>query len=143
MDQTKGVRQMKTYIELDDGTVIATDSPEAWPNDKRISAAKGKKRLKEASKLWLVETVRRGDKVYTVLRHCSRSRMRRLIDLYIIRDNEPQYLTGHVTQFLEYSRHDSGALVVDGAGMDMGFHVVHSLACALFNDGNALKHEWL
>jgi hypothetical protein len=33
--------------------------------------------------------------------------------------------------------------LVQGCGMDMGFHVVYSLSQTLFNDGYALKQRWL
>ncbi len=34
-------------------------------------------------------------------------------------------------------------VVVAGAGMDMGFHLVSSLAYVLYGDQRALKHRWL
>jgi len=87
-----------------------------------------------------------GDTVYTVLRHVSASGMQRAIDLYIIRDNMPLRLTWLVAVVLDmtYSRKREG-LVVNGCGMDMGWHVVYELSYALFGtarDGQ-LRHEWI
>jgi hypothetical protein len=81
-----------------------------------------------------------GDTVYTVLRHVSASGMTRGIDLYIIRKNVPVWITAYVghaidsPQSLKDWREQRG-LRVQGCGMDMGFHVVYSLGCALFPKG--------
>jgi hypothetical protein len=40
---------------------------------------------------------------------------------------------------LSYGAHDG--LKVSGAGMDMAYHVVHSLASVLYGDGYALNHR--
>lgn len=106
-----------------------------------------------------------GSTVYTVLRHVSSSGMSRRIDLYVIlpdRDGKPrlQFLSGYVGRVLGYKRHKDGGLVVGGCGMDMGFHLVHSLGYAMWPDGTpaphgrrngvpdsdggyALRHEWI
>ena len=73
-----------------------------------------------------------GDTVYTVLRHVSGSGMSRRIDLYVIRDGAPRYLSGYVGRALEYRRHKDGGLVVGGCGMDMGFHLVYKLGATLW-----------
>jgi len=88
--------------------------------------------------------VKRGDTIYTVLRHVSRSGMRRTISLFLIRNNEPvclDYTAAHVIDFKLDMQHEG--VIVEGAGMDMGFHLVHRLGEALFGDGYALKHRWL
>lgn len=83
-------------------------------------------------------------RVYTILRHVSSSGMSRRIDLYVIRDNKPQFLTGWASHALGYKHHERGGLVVGGCGMDMGFHVVYSLSSKLYGgDGYVLRHEWL
>ncbi len=110
-----------------------------------------KKQDKANRKAESLDTLRRllpeGTTVYTVLRHCSASGMSRRIDLYVIVDNEPRFLSGYVRDALDYRQHKDGSLIVGGAGMDMGYHLVHSLAGCLFghNDrgGYKLKHQWL
>lgn len=107
-------------------------------------------------------------KVYTVLNHVSRSGMLRHISILIGRDDEVQDITWLVARALDYKRDDrSGGLKVTGCGMDMGFHLVHSLSYALhgtksqgtavdaryFNDrtadaenfhaGYTLQHSWV
>lgn len=80
----------------------------------------------------LRKLLRPGDRVYTVLRHVSASGMSRRIDLYTIKKGEPVFLTGYVGKALEYRHSRDGGLVVGGCGMDMGFHLVHSLGYALW-----------
>lgn len=101
----------------------------------------------------LREMLRPGDTIHAVLRHVSASGMRRHIDFYVIRDNDLVYLTGYMATALDYPRENKrGSMVVDGAGMDMGFHIVHSLASVLYTnaDGSyshdgaySLKHNWI
>lgn len=85
-----------------------------------------------------------GDTVHTVLRHVSSSGMSRRIDLYKVEHDGPRYgtdlrfLTGYAAAVLGYrwdDRNGKHGLVVGGCGMDMGFHVVYSLARVLFPDG--------
>lgn len=41
------------------------------------------------------------------------------------------------------SDHEHNGIKVEGAGMDMGFHLVYSLSQRLFGDGYKLSHRWL
>jgi len=102
-----------------------------------------------------------GDTVYTTLLHCSRSGMMRVIDLRVIRDNEPLRITWSVAQALGYPYNEKHeGLRVDGCGMDMGFHAVYNLGLTLWphgtdkphgtrngepdtDGGYALNHRWL
>ena len=86
----------------------------------------------------------RGDTVYTVLRHVSRSGMYRAIDLYAIRDNRPVWLSWYAADLLEGFDKKRDACKASGCGMDMGFHLVYNLSARLFDgDGYALNHKWL
>ena len=59
--------------------------------------------------------------------------------------------SNYVATIIDYRQNDrKGALIVGGCGMDMGFHVVYSLARSLYPEkpgqrdgGYSLKHEWL
>lgn len=85
----------------------------------------------------LRELLAPGDTVYCVLRHVSASGMTRWIDLYVIRDNQPRWISYRASRVIGYpvnTRNHEG-LEVGGCGMDMGFHVVYSLASRLFPDG--------
>lgn len=93
----------------------------------------------------LKKLIKKGTTVYTILRHVSNSGMSRRIDLYVIKKNQPYFITGSVGKVLGY-RHEyrKGGLVVGGCGMDMGYHLVHDLSRVLFKkDGYDLHHQWL
>lgn len=78
-----------------------------------------------------------GDTVYTVLRHVSRSGMSRWIDCYVMRDNEPFYISWWVAHALEWNinRKKHEGIEVGGCGMDMGTHLVMTLSGVLFREG--------
>jgi hypothetical protein len=86
--------------------------------------------------------------VYTVLRSVSRSGMSRRIDVYtasVGNDGMPAInrITHLVAKVIGGAYDPGKGLRVDGAGMDMGYHVVYSLARALTGDGYAFTHRWL
>lgn len=94
----------------------------------------------------------KGETVYTILRHVSASGMMRHIDLYVIRDNKPVYISGFVARYLDRKTHKHGAVKIQGCGMDMGFALVYDLSMVLYSneDGSfnadgayALNHEWI
>jgi hypothetical protein len=143
---------MSTFIELSGGLIIETNHPEYHNDGKVLSKAEGKEKQKAYSKARLLEMLSHGDTVYTVMRHVSASGMSRRIDLYTMRDNRPQYLSGYASILTGWRLHDNGGIVVGGCGMDMGFHLVYTLSSILFRDnpiegrthsGYELRHEWL
>lgn len=89
--------------------------------------------------------VKPGDTVYTVMDHVSSSGMSRAIRVVLlscspegkVADLHPNWAVGKVLGLRHWTRHgrEQDALVVSGAGMDMGFHVVYSLARTLYPDG--------
>lgn len=100
---------------------------------------------KEA-KEYLLQVIRPGDTVYTILRHLSRSGMMRRISPVIIRDGKPIDLSWQIARLgLWPCKRPYLGLVVSGCGMDMGSHIVFELGKAIFPDtsGYALKQEWL
>jgi len=58
-------------------------------------------------------------------------------------DLHPNYAVGKALGLRHWKRHGRAqdALVVGGAGMDMGYHVVYNLARTLFADGFACVGE--
>ena len=92
------------------------------------------------AKATLRRWLRPGDTVHTILDHVSRSGMQRHIRIVIIKcDSEKgEPVTLHpnhaVACVLGYSQAKRDGLVVGGCGMDMGFHIVHSLGYALWGD---------
>jgi hypothetical protein len=81
-----------------------------------------------------------GDTVHTILDHVSRSGMCRHIRLVVIKcdgeKSEPVTLHPNhaAARVLGYSQAKRDGLVVGGCGMDMGFHIVHSLGYALWGE---------
>ena len=105
--------------------------------------------------------IKPGDTVYTRLNHVSKSGMMRVIDLFVIRDNEPLRITWSACQATgtAYNNKHDG-MRMDGCGMDMGFAAVYHLGRVLWpvgtpephgtrngepdrDGGYALKHRWL
>ena len=102
-----------------------------------------------------------GDTLYTQLEHVSKSGMTRFIKVRQIRDDYPYDLTYIAAKALGWKYSDRyHAIKVGGCGMDMGFHLVHSLGYALWPNGTdephgvrngepdscggyALTHRWL
>lgn len=96
--------------------------------------------------------LKEGDRVYTLNRHTSSSGMSRDISLFIARDGEIMditYYSAHAIGWRLVERNGRRAIRVQGAGMDMGFHLVYTLASVLFKGsvesdaGYALRHEWI
>lgn len=88
---------------------------------------------------YLKEYLHAGDRVYTILKSVSRSGMSRHIDVVLPTRHTDGTLgiyriTHLVADALDYRRAKDGSLIVSGAGMDMGFHVVYSLSSILFRD---------
>lgn len=93
---------------------------------------------------FLRQFLRKGTKIYTLLRHVSAAGTRRHIDLYVVKQNEPIRITWSAAVMLDwaYSKRWE-ALQVDGCGMDMGYHAVHTLSALILKDERALAHRWL
>lgn len=84
--------------------------------------------------------------VYTVCKRVSRSGMSRDIALYIVDDGQVFDVGGYVSRLYGTKHREYlGSFVqrVTGCGMDMGFHVVSSLAYMLYGNGYSIKHRWL
>lgn len=102
--------------------------------------ASAKKSEHEEALEYLKEQIKPGDTVYTILRHVSKSGMSRLIDLYLIKGNQPFRITCRTAEALRvpYDRRRE-AVRIGGVGTDVGYATVHNLGCALFNNGYALR----
>ena len=101
--------------------------------------------------------VNEGDTVYTVLRSVAPSGMSRTMSLKVAKNGRIQDLTYYASIVLDYPLvevNGSRAIRVGGGGMDMGFHVVYSLARVLFREkyegqpeavdaGYSLDQAWL
>lgn len=74
-----------------------------------------------------------GDTVHTILDHVSSSGMSRNIRVVLLRSGEAMHPNYAISVVLGLRRAKRGdGMVVGGCGMDMGFHIVHSLGYALW-----------
>jgi len=80
---------------------------------------------------FLRKHVRPGTTVYTNVLHTSKSGMTRDISLYVVIDGNIVTISGFVARVLGNQFRNNGGVRVGGCGMDMGFHLVHSLSYAL------------
>ena len=88
--------------------------------------------------------LKKDETVFTTTLHVSKSGMTRHIKFFVIRDNSPLYLTNTIIEKLGYKPNKHwDSIVVRGCGMDMGFHVVSTLASVLYDDYKAIKQEWI
>ena len=98
----------------------------------------------------LTHYVKEGAKVYTILRHVSASGMSRDISLVIAQGEEIIDITYYAAHAMgDKVKESKGHRVikVNGAGMDMGFHLVYNLSSVLFagqeRAGYVLKQGWI
>jgi hypothetical protein len=148
------------YMQAPDGFVLETTTPEIYKDFKRLTKAAGKAARAEYCKAELRKLLQPGDTVHCVLRNVSRSGMQRRIDFYKTIDGDLRYLSSFIADALGMRMHDKGGIVVDGCGMDTGFHVVYCLGYSLWpkgtdkphgtrngrpdsDGGYALKHSWI
>lgn len=81
----------------------------------------------------LKEWIKPGERLYTVLKHVSRSGMLRVIDVKKADGDSILHLGYNVAKAIGYSWDDKkDGMRVGGCGMDMGFSVVHSLSMTLY-----------
>ena len=87
---------------------------------------------------------------YTILKSVSASGMSRTMKVVTSHEGQVIDLTWYVAKIgigTLTEKNGQRVLRVGGCGMDMGFHIVYSLSCALYgsaNDGGyTLSHLWL
>ncbi len=90
--------------------------------------------------------------VYTIVTHVSRSGMTRRMRLFMVYAGSICEITSRTARALGWRTHArTGDLIVEGCGMDMGFHAVYSLSQVLYvptetNPGDAgyrLAQNWM
>lgn len=108
-------------------------SDDMYPRGKAAAEADRRDAVERLRKL-----LRPGMEVQCVLRSCSRSGMRRRVSLIALDPvTGPFHLDALAARALQWSRvrqYPGEGVVVDGCGMDMGFHLVYSLASVVFGD---------
>ncbi len=99
---------------------------------------------KEEARERLLEILRPGDTVYTIIRHVSSSGMTRHISPILLSNGEDgqgvnifhlDALAAKALEWPDMYYKDKQGIKVEGCGMDMGFHLVYELSCTLWPDG--------
>jgi|TARA_S200002703_G_scaffold56765_1_gene49501 hypothetical protein len=92
----------------------------------------------------LEEMFPKGSTAFTEVTKVSKSGMSRHIKIMRPYNDEVENLSWYVAKLLGWTYKDNTrSIFVRGCGMDMGFHVIYTLAQALYGDGYALKQRWL
>lgn len=122
------------YIKTASGEVYETDSPQYFKDSTKITrkeyeAARRAQAIKQLRKMF-----RPGSTVQTVLRHVSRSGMYRRISVMVCAKGQVRDVSCLVADAIG-AKKDNYAIGVGGCGMDMGFHIAHSLGRALYRNG--------
>lgn len=108
---------------------------------------KAEKELQTAALETLRGLLTPGDRLYTIVRHVSKSGMTRHISVFRVSETggieSIDWLVARAGIFKRANSNNMEGLKVGGCGMDMGFHVVYSISSVVLNDGYALKQSWL
>ena len=101
------------------------------------------------TKLRAIFAEQENPKVYTVLRHVSSSGLSKDISLKTVHDGQIIDITYYTAKAIGDTlkeRNGQRAIRVTGGGMDLGYHLVHSLSMSLYfgqdRAGYALSHDW-
>lgn len=86
----------------------------------------------------LRELLPEGTVVWGIVRSVAKSGMSRTISFHIVQGTEIRDITWHVSNALGYKLTGTRGVRVNGAGMDMIFHVVYGLGAAIHGSGYAL-----
>lgn len=100
----------------------------------------------------LLEWIKPGDTVYTILENVSRSGMQRQIRVILpnidkdsgkVYFTHPNYAVATVLDRSQAKMGNGDGVICKGCGMDMGLDLVYQLSHVLFGDGYKLNHQWL
>lgn len=112
--------------------------------------AKRSKEDRQRSREFLKERIAEKSTVCTEIARVSRDGMSRTIKVLITVEGDICNVSRQVADVLGWRYSESkNAVCVSGCGMDMGYHLVHSLSYALFSDavperaGYCLNHRWV
>ena len=91
----------------------------------------------------LKKKVKKDSEIIVVIHKVSKSGMQRKMSAFVIYKKQLVNLNFDIAKLDIARRNDNNHLVVNGCGMDMGFHLVYTLSSILFKDGYALKQRWI
>lgn len=85
----------------------------------------------------------KGSTAHTTVVHVAQSGLSRHIKVYAIDGDRIINISGYVADYLGWRYTKKEAVFVGGCGMDMGFHLIYTLASKLYGDGYAIKQDWV
>lgn len=113
-------------------------------NKKRKGAnmtKKEKAELHEEAKKWLKKNLKENETIYYCVTKVSQSGMSRNIKFMYHDGKRLLNLSGFFSELCDYKWIGDGSIKVQGCGMDMGFHVISSVAETLFDDYKKLQYQ--
>lgn len=128
------------YMLTSSGFIFTTSHPEFHQMDKRLTVKDGKAKYIQQCKEELLKLVKPGQTINTLVRSVSASGMSRRISLYIVDGSEIRNIDHWVSIITGYKHSNNGGLIVGGCGMDMCFHLVHTLGACLWPEGTETAH---
>lgn len=91
-----------------------------------------------------LDQLTKGTTVYGIVTHVSSSGMSRHIKLLTVQDGKIVDISRSAAAKLGWRMaKNREAIVVSGCGMNMVFHTIHELSCAVLGDGYALDYRSL
>lgn len=123
------------YYQSVDGRVMDLNS-NPGAGHTRLTIKEGQRLQRLQAQEELRDILKPGDTVCCLLRHCSRSGMRRHISLFAPGTVD---ITYSAALAMGDKRADDGGIKVDGCGVDMGFALVYNLGRTLFLEGFAVE----
>jgi hypothetical protein len=129
-----------TYMRASSGEVFTTENPEWHKDCEKLTAKAGKLARRDYARDTIRAMVKPGQTVHCVLRSVSSSGMSRRISLCIVQGDSLRNIDALAADAAGFKLSDKGGIVATGCGMDMGFHLVYNLGCALWPNGTPEPH---
>lgn len=130
-----------SYMRTPEGTVFSTSYPHYHQECEllKVTQKAGKEMVRQQRIKDMLEWVKPGDTITTILRHTSASGMSREISVAIVKDGAISDVTWIVAEILGRKMGKHLGIVCTGCGMDMGFELVYNLSRRLFPDGFGIE----
>jgi hypothetical protein len=129
-----------TYYKHTEGGIVNWTFEPSGEGYTQLTKKEGKRLYREQAIQKLLKMLQPGQVVYTSCDHVARSGMSRHIKCHIIQDSAIKDITYLVSIVMDERTAKSGALLIGGCGMDMGFHVVYTLGALLWPKGTPAPH---
>jgi hypothetical protein len=97
---------------------------------------------REKAREYLTEQIAPGMTIFSIVRRTAASGMSRMIDLYVIENNQPRRISHLVAGLLGKTLdRETIAIRMTGCGSDSAKELVRNLSTELFSDGQSLSER--